>query len=680
LASLTDPELVGFAIGHAVGARRAGNSSWADTLAEQIGCQRLLIVLDNFEHLLPAAPLLSDLLGRCPCLHLLVTSRASLRIRCEHEFQVQPLQVPDSADATPESLAGVPSVALFANYARARSPGFHLTAANAHAVAQLCQRLDGLPLALELTAAWIRLLPPSLLLERLQECLEGEMDGPQDLAEHQRTLRATLQWSCSLLSDSQQALFRRLSVFAGGAPIEAIEAVCQAAGPIERGVLRSLSGLVDKSVARREGEDDDLRVSLLEVMRAFAHEGMVGCDEAETTLRAHADWYVALADVAEQSLRGRGQLGWVDRLERERDNLRAALRWARDSGDVELGLALAGRLWRFWERRGGVREGISWLEDLLSRDADVALETRARALNAAGNLYRWIDYPARAARYAESLALYRRLGDKDGIGRLLNNLGMVAQDRHDHRAAVALFEESLTIFRTLADDYLVALCLSNFAISAMELQDLGRAERMLEEANAIRRRLEDALGLARSLMDEGMVLARAGDRERASVLMEESVDLCRALGDQATLAYVLAQRGDVARLMGQDEEAAADHAAALMVAQRTGALRVVVTCIEGLAALAAARRASEVAGQLYGAADAIRDQCGMPHAPADETRRATVGEMLLDTGVRRAWSAGGRLSLAEAVELALAWYRNDHPGEVVPSARLRWPAAASEWG
>jgi predicted ATPase/transcriptional regulator with XRE-family HTH domain len=654
LASLTDPELVGPAIGQALGSGKGpGSTTSVDTLVAQIGSRRLLLLLDNFEHLVPAAPLLSALLGRCPELHLLVTSRATLRLRGEQQLQVLPLPVPSGAETAPEVLAGVPSVALFVQRAQAHAPDFRLTAANADAVAQLCRRLEGWPLALELTAAWIPLLPLSLLLERLQDCLQVEVDGPQDLPEHKRTMRATLDWSYRLLSESQRAMFRRLSVFAGGAPMPAIEAVCQAAGPIQRGVLRSLNELVDKNMVLVEGGDDDLRMSMLEVIRTFGREQLAASGEAAATSRAHAEWYLALAGAAEHALKGRGQLGWVDRLERERDNLRAALGWARDHGHVELGLGLAGRLWRFWERRGHVSEGLAWLDELLAHEADVAVETRALALNAAGNLSRWIDYPARESRYSASLAIYRELGDQDGIGRLLNNLGMVAQDRHDHKAASALFERALGIFRALGDEYLVALALSNFAVSAMELGDLGRAELMFEEANSIRRRLEDSLGLARSLMEHGTVLVRTGDHDRALALMEESLALCRLLDDQATLAYVLARRGDAARDAGQAEAAGADYAEALVVAQRVGAPRLAVMCIEGLADLAAARRGMEAAARLYGAADAIRDRCGMPHSPADSLLRATVGETLLDGGVNRAWSDGRSLSLREAVEQAL---------------------------
>jgi tetratricopeptide (TPR) repeat protein len=567
--------------------------------------------------------------------------------------------VPESVDAPPAALVGVPSVALFASRARSRSPGFEVTASNASAVAQLCRRLDGLPLALELTAAWSQLLSPGQLLERLEDCMRVEVDGPLDLLEHQRTMRATVHWSYCLLSESQRALFRRLAVFAGGAPVEAIEIVCQAAGPIGGSVLSSLNGLVEQSLARREGGEGDLRMSMLDVIRSFARERLAAAGEAEVTSRAHAEWYLGMAGAAERALRGGGgKLDWVERLERERDNLRAALGWARDNDRVELGLALAGRLWRFWERRGHVSEGLAWLDDLLSRDGDVSLDVRARALNAAGNLSRWVDSRTRAARYAASLALYRRLGDRDGIGRLLNNLGMVAQDQHDFQAAVTLYEESLAIFRSLGDDYSVAMCLANFGASASKLGDLGRAELMFEESNAIRRRLQDSLGLARSLMGHGTVLARMGAHERAEALMTESLELCRALGDHATLALVLSHRAEAAHAAGQEERARADFAGALVLAQRTGAPRLAAACIEGLATLAATRPPLVAAARLYGAADTIRERCGVPHPPADELRRATVGATLLDGAVNRAWAEGRSFTLAHAVEHALAWSRS----------------------
>ena len=646
LVALTDPELVLPACARALGVSEAGGARLLDRLAARVDRRRILLVLDNFEQVLPAADAVAELMASCPGLHLLVTSRSALLIRGEHRMPVPPLAVPREGESAPAVLAGVPAVSLFVQRAEAAAPGFRLMRSNAAAVAEVCRLLEGIPLALELAAPWIELLPAEVLLRRLENRLQWLVGGPRDVPAHQRTMRATLEWSHGLLESDERALLRRLSVFAGGASPEAIGTVCQAARPLAGAVPDAVAGLCDKSLVRC---DADGRVAMLETVRAYGRELLAAAGEAEATLRAHAAQCLALAEAAESALRGGAQRDWLERLEREHDNLRAALGWARDGGEIELGLALAGRLWRFWGRRGYLREGLTWLAELLSRAEGVAPEIRARAFNAAGNLSGWGDNRGRAARYEASLALYRELGDRDGIARALNNLGTTAADRNDHAAATELFEESRRVFQSLGDDHSVALCLSNLGESAMEQGDLGRATVLLEEANAIRRRLGDSLGLARSLMFLGVVMARAGDRDRAGALMDESMRLCRELGDEATLAHVLVRRAAAAGAAGQPDRAAADYAEALLIARRLGALRIAIACIQGLATLASAQGASQVAGRLRGAAAAVRESHGIPAAPVPDPPRPP--------GEARAWSDGQRLSLDAAIVEALDWAR-----------------------
>jgi predicted ATPase/DNA-binding XRE family transcriptional regulator len=646
LVALTDHELVLPAVGRALGVSEAGGAQLLDRLAAHIDGRRLLLVLDNFEQVLPAVDALAELMARCPGLHLLVTSRANLLIRGEHRMPVPPLAVPREGESALAVLADVPSVSLFLQRAEAAAPGFRLTHANVAAVAEVCRLLEGIPLAIELAAPWTELLPPEVLRRRLENRLQWLVGGPRDVPAHQRTMRATLEWSHGLLEADERALLRRLSVFAGGAQPEAIGSVCQAGGPLAGAVLDAVAGLADKSLVR---SDPDGRVALLETVRAYGHELLVAAGEAEATARAHAAYYLALVEAAEPALRGGSQLDWLELLEREHDNLRAALGWARDSGQIEVGLALAGRLWRFWGRRGYLREGLAWLDELLPRADGVAAEIRARAYNAAGNLSGWSDNRGRAARYEACLGLYRQLGDRDGIARALNNLGTTAADRNDHAAAIELFEESRRVFASLGDDHSVALCLSNLGEAAMEQGDLGRATELLEEANAIRRRLGDSLGLARSLMFLGAVKARAGDRERAATLMDESMRLCRELGDEATLAHVLVRRAAAARAAGEPDRAGADYAEALVIARRVGALRIAIASIQGLATLASAEGASDVAGRLRGAAAAARQSHGIPPAPVPDPPRPPAEA--------RAWSDGQRLSLDDAIVEALAWAR-----------------------
>ena len=655
MASLADPDLVASTIGRALGLPEAQTQPLLDALAAHIGARPFLVLVDNFEHLLPATPTLSELLARCPSLRLLVTSRAALNLRGEHQLTVRPLPVPADGRPSLDELARVPSVALFVQCAQSASPAFRLTPANDRAVAGICRRLEGLPLALELAAARTRLLPPGALLERLADSLRVLVGGPHDLPEHQRTMRGTLAWSYGLLAEGEQALFRRLAVFAGGATAEAIESVCQAAGRLPGDTLDLLTGLVDESLVQCESRAGEVRASMLEIVRAYARELLTGTAEEGATSLAHATYYVMLADAGRPALRGPGQRGWLERLEREHDNMRAAMRWARDNGQVDLGLAIAGSLGRFWERHGYWREGLAWLDELLADAGGVALETRARALTAAGNLARLGDHRVRTARYQASLEAYRKLGDRGGVGRALHNLGLVAQDRNDHRGAIAQFEASIDVSRTLGDDFVLASDLAGLGYSAMESGDLRRAARLLEEANVIRRRLGDMLGLARSLTMLGTVAARAGDRERSAALLEESIRLCADLGDEATLAAALNRRGDAASAAGEDEQACTDYTDALSIARGLGP-RAVVMSIGRVAALAAKRGAPEVASRLRGAITALRERYGIPDAVAHDALRE-VDRRIGDTGFERARSEGERLSLDQAVDQALAWAR-----------------------
>ena len=657
LASLADPDLVVSTVGRAVGMPESPAAP-LDALVAHIGARPALVVMDNFEHLLPATPALAGLLERCPSLRLLVTSRAALNLRGEHQLRVRPLPVPAAEEASLDELARVPSVALFVQRAQAVSPELRLTPDNAPLVAEACRRLEGLPLALELAAARTRLLPPDALLERLSDRLRLLVGGPRDVPEHQRTMRATLEWSYELLSAGERVLFRRLSVFRGGARAEALESVCLAAGPLPGQVLDTLGGLVDKSLVQTEIHQGDLRATMLETVRTYAGELLTETAEAAATSHAHASYCLRLAETADEALKGRDQPAWLDRLEREHDNLRAALGWARDVRQVELGLALAGRLGPFWRRRGHTREGLAWLDELLATAGAASPRTRARALMAAGALCSWHDPPGGRKRFEASLALYRSLGDRDGISRALGNLGIVAQDGDDHHRAVALFDECLDISRSLGNDHRVSHGLLNMAFSVLELGDLRRAAVMLEEAAAIQRRLGDAVGLASSLTYLGVAAGRAGDHPRSSAAMDESIRLCRDLGDEVRLAYVLAHRGYAARAAGGDPSAVADLAEALSIGRRLCVPRVVIMCIACVAAVAATRRAPAVAARLHGAATVLREQYALPISVARNALRS-VEELIEGSGLDGARSEGRRLSLDQAAHEALAWTR-DH--------------------
>jgi predicted ATPase len=380
LTSLTAPELLGAAINRAIGARQATGHPPLDALVAHVGSRRLLLLLDNFEHLVPAARLVSDLLASCPNLRVLATSRVRLRLRGEYQLHIPPLPVPDVGERAPAALAKLPSVALFVQRAEASSLGFELTSTNAAVVGEVCRRLDGLPLALELAAMQTPLVSPLALLEGLDDRLQVLVGGPLDVPEHQRSMHDSLRWSYGLLSKSEQALFRRLSVFTGGIPADGIEEVCQAAGVLSGSVLELAMALLDNNLVHPEIGDGDLRLGMLETVRAYGHELLVASGEAESTSRQHAAYYLALVEAVDHELEGRDQFASLVRLEREHLNLRAALRWAREAGQVERCARLAERLWRFWARHRRSQAGLGWLAELMAGDGSVGPETGAMAL------------------------------------------------------------------------------------------------------------------------------------------------------------------------------------------------------------------------------------------------------------------------------------------------------------
>jgi predicted ATPase/transcriptional regulator with XRE-family HTH domain/Tfp pilus assembly protein PilF len=553
LAALAAPTLLADTLAHAVGAHEQGDRHQEEALVAHLRDRQLLLVLDNFEHLLAAAALLADVLAACPRLTLLVTSRSILRLRGEQALPVPPLPLPDATPSpTMETLAAAPAVALFMDRARAVWPEFALTPENAADVMAICRRLDGLPLAIELAAARIRLLPPRALLARLERRLPILTGGARDLPERQRTLRDTLAWSYGLLSRAEQTLLRRLSVFAGGATLDAVEAVCSADGTLDSDALEWLAALVDHSLLRQEESDaGEPRVGMLETVREYGLEQLAAAGELEATQEAHAQYYLVLAEAAGPALRGSEQAPWLARLDAEHDNLRAALGWAQGRRDGELGLRLAGALWRFWYLRGYLGEGRCWLEAALTGTVQTSLAARARALNGAGNLAeRQGDYGRAAAFHEESLALRRALGDMQGIAHSLGNLGNLAHRQGDSRQAAALYEEALALYRELGEMASIAIALSNLGSVAFEQDDYGRAATRYEESLALYRALGDKIGSAASLTGLGKVASLRGDYGRASALHEESLALGREVGYTYGVAQSLSNLGELAYLQG----------------------------------------------------------------------------------------------------------------------------------
>jgi predicted ATPase/DNA-binding CsgD family transcriptional regulator/Tfp pilus assembly protein PilF len=496
--------------------------------------------LDNCEHVVAAAARLVDaVLDGCPGVRVLATSRERLNVAGETAWLVPSLDLPPSG-ATPTAAAVEASGAgrLFAERARAVQPAFGLSDANAPAVAQVCRRLDGIPLALELAAARVRVLTPEQLAARLDDRFRLLAGGSRTAVPRQQTRRATVDWSHALLSEPERALLRRLAVFAAGAaggfPLEAAEAV-GAGPPVAPGaVLDLLAGLVDKSLVLAEARGAAVRYRLLETLRQYAEERLQEAGEAAAARSRHRDWYLALAEAAAPELVGRHQVAWLDRLEAGHDDLRAALAWSRtDPAGAIAGLRLAAALWRFWLVRGHYTEGRRWLEGAARRCPEAPPALRATALNGAGRLaHTQRDYAAARALHEEALALFRGAGDRPGIARALYSLAFVARHQGDYAAARARLDEVLALQRELGDDHGIGWSLHSAGLVARLQGDYAAARACLEEALTLQRTLGDTFGIAWTLNGLGLTARDAGDYAAARAHFEEGAALCRDLGEQ----------------------------------------------------------------------------------------------------------------------------------------------------
>ncbi|MDP8909304.1 MAG: tetratricopeptide repeat protein, partial [Chloroflexota bacterium] len=661
LAPVADPGLVLSTIATTLGLREAGGQSLRDTLVAYLAEKRLLIVLDNFEQILAAAPVVADLLASCEHLKVLVTSRARLGLRAEHEYLVPPLATPNPMRLPPLSeLAAIDSVALFVERAGAARHNFVLTAENAPAVAAICARLDGLPLAIELAAARVKTLPPKAILERLSSRLKLLTGGARDLPERQRTLRATIAWSHGLLPVDEQTLFRRLAVFAGGFSLESAETVVSAMGAFEIDVLDGITTLVEQSLLRQEdGSDGEARFTMLETLREFGQEQLTEAGEVVAARQAHTAWCLALAEEAVPRLTGPEQGTWLARLEMEHDNLRAALATSlTDQRDTHL--QLAGVLWRFWYMRGYLSEGRRWLEQALADDTEIAATTAARAnvLNGAGGLaYAQGDLDHARIRFEQSLAIRRTLNDKAGIAASLNNVGIVADEQGDYAKAAALYGESLALERELGDSRGAAISLNNLGLVVEGQGDYARAGALYTESLGIVRELGDQRAVAFSLHNLGNLAYTQGDYARAVELHTETLRIHRTLGDERGAALSLNYLGRLAAEQGDHARAAELHVESLEILQAFGDKRSLIEGLDGVAALAVGTMRARQALRLFGAAAALRETLGVPATAIERTRNErtlTKAKAQLGESVLAEIQASGRaLSVEQAVAEAL---------------------------
>jgi predicted ATPase/DNA-binding XRE family transcriptional regulator len=652
LAAATDAPAVLESVARTIGLEDYESAPLLSRLVEHLQGKNMLLLLDNFEQVMPAASLVVDLLQSCPHLKVTVTSRAALRVRGEQQLPVPPLALPAlSPLPAVQALLDYPAVAFFVDRARAVKPDFGLSDENAAAVAALCVHLDGVPLAIELVAARVRMLPPEELLGRLLAMRNSEFgirngesratesniphsefrtphsfdvlaDGARDLPARHRSLRNAIDWSYDLLDESERTLFARLGAFAGGFTLTAVEAVCNATGDLPLETLGAVGSLLDKSLVRQEQKPvagGEVRFSMLETVREYAAGRLATGGEEETIRRWHAEYYLALAETADPQLSGAEQELWFERLEADHDNLRSALSWVLDRGDDEMAARLCMALWHFWDVHTHLTEGRRWFGRVLERSGALPAHLRAGIFNGAGSLASAQGDFENASRLLEqSLALQRELDDLRGVGRSLNNLGLVAMDLGDFERAVPYFEESLQIRREIGDVTGCAGALSNLGLVELYRENPARAVQLFEESLELRRQLGDRRGASIALSNLGEAARQQRDFERARSLFAEALELLREVGDN----------------------------------------HVIVAGLGGMATIAVDLGQARHAARLFGAEEALREAIGAPLPPADQAEyRRYVSEaraMLDDCDFDAAWAEGRAMTLEQAVAFAIS--------------------------
>lgn len=613
LAPVFEPQLVGATVAHVLGVDESRRPV-AESIAEQLGDRSALLVLDNFEHVVEGAGLVGELLRRTPGLKALVTSRSVLDLAGEHEYSVPPLSLPNPAAAPePEALARNEAVELFVARARAARPDFRLTHANADAVARICVELDGLPLAIELAAARVKVLAPDAILARLSGRLDLLTTSGRDVPARQQTLRATIDWSYRLLEPSEQQLFSRLAVFAGGFTVEAAEAVCDAD-------LDALTSLIDKSLVVSAGGRPEPRFRLLETIREYAREGLGAGVGADSLRERHADHLLEVAEQGERALLdGREQEVWLERLESEHDNIRAALAWLGQRGEIERELMLASSLMLFWKVRGHLTEGRRWLEEALARAGDADPRRVAVALEAAGGLaYRQGDHERARTLSEQGLAAYRELGEEENVARMLHELGSVELAEGHYDRALPLYEESVELVKASGNTRRYAIGLSNLGALTHEVGDYEKAMGIQEEALELQRAVGDRDGASITLHNLARTELALGRRERCRELLAESLEISRELGSRELIAYCLEGFGELAVGLGDDERAARLLGAADGLFRRLG-VPLHGTEREGYEQAVATLRA-KLGDEAYAAAEAAGRELDLEHAIEDATK------------------------------------------------------------
>jgi len=705
LAPISDPDLILPTIAQHLAIKEREGFLLLDLLKWFLQDKRLLLLLDNFEQVVAAASQLEHLLAGCPRLSILVTSRAVLHLQAEQVFPVAPLALPDlSKDLLPSDIAQSAAVALFVQRVCSLLPSFQLTATNARAIAELCVRLDGLPLALELAAARVRLLPPQALLARLSQRLPLLTGGPRTAPARQQTLRQTLQWSYDLLSPEEQALFRRLAVFAGGWQLSAAEAFGQGAGRRSPDILNTLASLLDHSLIQQsEQEAEEPRFLMLQTLREYGLELLAETGELQTTQAAHAHFFLQLSEQAESELQGPHQAVWLERLEQEHDNLRAALEWAlEDVADEQtaerrdIALRLSAALWHFWWVHGHYSEARTFLERALARSQGASVSLRVKVLRAGAHVTLQQGDYARAEGLAEPcLALYRELGNTRGIADCLGLLGTVAWRRGKMAEATGRLEERVRLIRRVGEPVEVADALYSLAEVVGKRGELARGQALYEEALLLYRNSGNDLGVAATLIQSAislwwntladtatirhrlqeaqtivtklgsrhwtaahswlaaLVALSSGETARADRLAQEHLAIARELGNRWQIAWGLHTRGRIEAQRGEMTAARGFYQQSLVLTLELGDKVLTLFNLNGLAGVVAAQGELTWAAQVWGAAEALHEATGVSLPPGDrvgyEQAVATARAQLGESDFAPAWQEGRTMTPEQAL-------------------------------
>ena len=661
LAPVTDPTLVLSTLAQVLGVKEAGGQPLLERLKAYLREKQILLLLDNFEQVVAAASLIPELLQVASRLKVLVTSREQLHLRAEHEYPVQPLPLPDLRRTLDVAqVSQYAAVALFIERAQAIKPDFAVTNANAPAVAEICFRLDGLPLAIELAAARVKVLPPAALLVRLEHQLRVLTGGARDLEERQRTLRGTIDWSYQLLSAEEQVMFVRLGVFVGGCTLEAAEAVCNggtAAGD-DLDVLEGITSLVNKSLLRQaEGVDDEPRFTMLETIREYALEQLEASGASEQLRKEHAAYFLNLAETAESELEGNDQQAWLQRLGADHDNMRAVLAWSCTTpATTELGLRVAVALDGFWWRRDFHREARRWLERLLTQGGgSVRIRTKA-LLNLAGTVRVMDEYALATRLYDESLAYFRQLDDRGGIANTLVDQGRLLRLQGDYARALPLEEEGLAIYQALHDRVGVVGALLSLGDVALDQGDLDRARLHFGEAKRLSEEMGNTDSSAWATVNLGVIAHAGGDDRQATLSLKESLAQFRAVDGRGGIVHVFQALGYVAHGQGDVEQATDLFRDSLRLAAEMVSPSLIADILVGFVRVAAAgqpERAARLSGSLAAVLTAL--EIGLsPIARSGYDRDIAVARAQLDEATFAAAEAEGRaMTLEQAIAYAL---------------------------